>query len=419
LKATVPAVEDPVASDAPGSDSDDSEDEGIEEEGLEKVMQLLGDDGLDETAQMQLELLNGDEDDEDDEDYSGSDGSASGEEGLDDGDEEDWTDEEEDAEDADVTMEETGESATKPRRSSRVATTSKDADADEDEDEGEDGIALDDLSDANLSLDADAVPRQKITVDNQVALQRVRETIRLDPSLPWTESLVCDYPDKIEVEDVNDDLNRELAFYKQALHSAKLAKELAAASKPPLPFTRPSDYYAEMVKSDAHMSRIRQRLLDETAGIKKGEEKRKEREMKKIGKQVQLEKLKERRDRGKEEVEKVKGLKRKRQNMDDPQDAFDVTLDDGGEEKRGNKRPKSGSGKISRNSRDQKYGFGGKGGRRAKQNTRESTEKIFGDGPDRKGKGKGGAFGGGRTKGKGGAAQRPGKGRRMAMNSRK
>ena len=46
------------------------------------------------------------------------------------------------------------------------------------------------------------------------------------------------------------------------------------------------------------------------AGIKKGEEKRKEREMKKIGKQVQLEKLKERRDRGRDEVEKVKGLKR-------------------------------------------------------------------------------------------------------------
>jgi rRNA-processing protein EBP2 len=98
--------------------------------------------------------------------------------------------------------------------------------------------------------------------------------------------------------------------YKQALHSAKLAKELAAKSNPPLAFTRPDDYYAEMIKSDAHMSRIRQRLLDETAGIKKGEEKRKEREMKKIGKQVQLEKLKERRERGRDEVEKVKGLKR-------------------------------------------------------------------------------------------------------------
>jgi len=65
-----------------------------------------------------------------------------------------------------------------------------------------------------------------------------------------------------------------------------------------------------MVKSDSHMARIRQRLLDEDAGLKKTEEKRKEREHKKIGKQVQIEKLKERRERGKAEVEKVKGIKR-------------------------------------------------------------------------------------------------------------
>lgn len=58
------------------------------------------------------------------------------------------------------------------------------------------------------------------------------------------------------------------------------------------------------------MSRIRQRLLGEESGIKKSEEKRKEREHKKIGKQVQIEKLKERREKGKAEVEKVKGMKR-------------------------------------------------------------------------------------------------------------
>ena len=61
-----------------------------------------------------------------------------------------------------------------------------------------------------------------------------------------------------------------------------------------MPFTRPSDYFAEMVKSDAHMERIRQRLLDESATIKRSDEKRKEREGKKFGKQVQVEKQKER-----------------------------------------------------------------------------------------------------------------------------
>lgn len=65
-----------------------------------------------------------------------------------------------------------------------------------------------------------------------------------------------------------------------------------------------------MVKSDSHMERIRQRLLDESAGIKKGEEKRREREGKKFGKQVQIEKIKEREKGKKDMEERLQGLKR-------------------------------------------------------------------------------------------------------------
>jgi rRNA-processing protein EBP2 len=96
--------------------------------------------------------------------------------------------------------------------------------------------------------------------------------------------------------------------YKQALHAANTARTLAA--KHNLPFTRPTDYFAEMVKTDAHMERIRQRLLDESATIKRSEEKRKEREGKKFGKQVQLEKIKERERSKKDMEERLKGLKR-------------------------------------------------------------------------------------------------------------
>ena len=65
-----------------------------------------------------------------------------------------------------------------------------------------------------------------------------------------------------------------------------------------------------MIKSDSHMERIRQRLLDEGAAIKKSEEKRREREGKKFGKQVQMEKLKEREQNKKDMEERLKGLKR-------------------------------------------------------------------------------------------------------------
>lgn len=58
------------------------------------------------------------------------------------------------------------------------------------------------------------------------------------------------------------------------------------------------------------MERIRQRLLNESAVIKKSEDKRKEREGKKFGKQVQIEKQKERERSKKEMEERLKGLKR-------------------------------------------------------------------------------------------------------------
>jgi len=43
-------------------------------------------------------------------------------------------------------------------------------------------------------------------------MDQIRESIQLDPSLPWTETLVLSYPHTIDV-DVNDDLKRELALY--------------------------------------------------------------------------------------------------------------------------------------------------------------------------------------------------------------
>jgi rRNA-processing protein EBP2 len=104
-----------------------------------------------------------------------------------------------------------------------------------------------------------------------------------------------------------------LFSYKQALHSAQAAKALA--TKHNLPFTRPSDYFAENVKSDSHMERIRVRLLNEKTGIAQSEQKRREREGKKFGKQVQLEKQKERERDKKDMEERLKGLKRSKRML--------------------------------------------------------------------------------------------------------
>ncbi|KAI9443322.1 eukaryotic rRNA processing [Lactarius indigo] len=272
-------------------------------------------------------------------------------------------------------------------------------------------IALDD-EDVD-SVDEDAVPSRKIGMDNTVALERIRDTIKLDPSLPWTETLTVSFPETIDV-DVNDDLNRELAFYKQALHGAKAARSLA--TKHGLPFSRPDDFFAEMVKTDAHMERIRQRLLDESAGIAKSEARRREREGKKIGKQVQLEKIKERERSKKDTEERLKGLKRKRkgalENAQLDDDAFDIAVEDAITDRPAKRARRGGGGGgrgggLPRHARDKKFGFGGHG-KREKQNTRSSTDEF--DGSSRRGAGRG--------RGRGGKSQRPGKTRRAAVRNR-
>ncbi|KAJ3880141.1 eukaryotic rRNA processing protein EBP2-domain-containing protein [Lentinula edodes] len=364
-------------------ESEGSEDDGgIDDEGIERLMKALGDDGLDEFEQAQLEAALGDPEDES---------------------------EEEDGEDANTEEE----------------NSDQDEEVENDDTEGgEEDDQFIQLEDVEAIVD-DAVPFQKVEINNEIALARIRESLQLDPSIPWTETLAVSYPHTIDV-DVNDDLNRELAFYKQALHSASHAHQIATKSYPNFPWTRPSDYFAEMVKSDVHMERIRQRLLDEKAGIKKSEEKRKEREGKKFGKQVQIEKLKDR-ERGKKEMEeRLKGLKRKRKdildNPDGNDDAFDVAVEDAISDrpaKRGRGGPAGGS-RLSRQGRDKKFGFGG-AGRRSKQNTSASTDDF--DSRSRKGSGGGGrggrgTRGGGRGGRGGGGSKRLGKSKRMDARSK-
>lgn len=98
---------------------------------------------------------------------------------------------------------------------------------------------------------------------------------------------------------------------------------------------------------------------------------------------------------------------------------FDVAVEDALAD-RPAKRAKGGDGagksrpKLPRTARDKKFGFGG-AGRRAKQNTKDSTDSfVQRGGPGGKGAGKGK---GGKGQ-KGAPPKRPGKSRRMARRSR-
>lgn len=103
------------------------------------------------------------------------------------------------------------------------------------------------------------------------------------------------------------------------------------------------------LQSDAQMARLRSNLVEEAASIKKSEQARKQRELKKYGKEIQHEKLKQRMQDKKGLDERLRGVKRKRKDGaeiggDDDGD-FDVALDDaiegkGGKDSRGGKDPR-------------------------------------------------------------------------------
>jgi rRNA-processing protein EBP2 len=110
------------------------------------------------------------------------------------------------------------------------------------------------------------------------------------------------------VTDPNDDLNRELAFYKVCQAAAIEARGLL--KKEGIPFTRPGDYFAEMVKNDEHMDKIKKKLYEEAAGKKAAAEARRQRDLKKFGKQVQVAKLQQRAKEKRDTLEKINALKK-------------------------------------------------------------------------------------------------------------
>ncbi|ORX90970.1 eukaryotic rRNA processing [Basidiobolus meristosporus CBS 931.73] len=234
-------------------------------------------------------------------------------------------------------------------------------------------IPMEELSDADLSVDEDTIPEQKLTVNNKQGLNDALEEIKLD--LPWIETQAITSSEPLVVEDVYNDLKRELAFYNQALEAAKEAHAKITAAG--IPFVRPDDYFAEMVKSDEHMQKVRQRLLDESQSIKASEEARKQRELKKFGKKVQVEKLKERQMQKSQELEKIKMAKRKLKDGDMNDDDFDIAISDDDEASITKRKSKLPGKNAKRVKKDAKFGFGGRK-RGSKSNTADSTNDISG-----------------------------------------
>ncbi|KAL9096970.1 MAG: hypothetical protein Q9165_000934 [Trypethelium subeluteriae] len=250
--------------------------------------------------------------------------------------------------------------------------------------EVEGDIPLSDLDSLASDEKGDIIPHQRLSINNRGALEKAWKSIALPYlKLQFSDHMTTTTAEPVQVTDINDDLERELAFYRQCLDGVNEARR--KLKKENVPFSRPADYFAEMVKSDEHMGKIKQKLVDEAAGKKAAAEARKQRDLKKFGKQVQIAKQQERAKEKRDTMEKISVLKRKRQNAGldaaDESELFDVALEDAAEtdkkERAARKAAAAGKPNAKRQKKDEKYGFGGKK-RHSKDNDAKSTNDMSG-----------------------------------------
>ncbi|KAI9506148.1 RRNA processing protein [Coemansia spiralis] len=222
--------------------------------------------------------------------------------------------------------------------------------------------------------------QKKEFINHKAALTTLVEEIS-QKNIEWIQRCDITSAEPLVVEKVEDDLDRELKFYQQALGAVIEGKKQIL--KAGVPFSRPEDYFAEMVKSDSHMAKIRQKLLDQQKSIQNAEEAKKQRELRKYGKKIQQEKIKEREDQKKAALDKIATIKKRLRSGDIGEgDDFDIDVDS--EE---DSRAKSGPSKKGKNGKplpnkkrqmkNAKFGFGGKK-RDLKKNTTESTDDMRG-----------------------------------------
>jgi len=189
--------------------------------------------------------------------------------------------------------------------------------------------------------------------------------------IDWIETLLITIP-KPQIEDVHDDLSRETCFYTQAISSILEAHKRFRQLD--FPYIRPSDYFAEMVKSDDQMAKIRKNLLERQKRIEDSESRRRERELKKFGKQVQVQKVREKNKKKKENFDAIKKWRKKRQRggadekypIDDEPQREKTSLN----KSRYDKPPPN----KKRRMKNERFGFGGKptGNPKSKRNDAKS-----------------------------------------------
>ena len=205
----------------------------------------------------------------------------------------------------------------------------------EDDEEGE--VEIDgDLSDADLQkmspeqfkkLKLEKFGQRGINNEDQIK-QRLHEIkqnfynrleskklIKKQGKIPFGEHMTLTNPNSASLGDnaqslqINNDIKREVIFYNNTRENVMKAMQILIQSK--VPISRPDDFFAEMIKSDAHMAKVKGRLLKQQSKIQKFEEKKSKMENRKFHKAMKQFTQEKRHKEKRENLEAIKTLKEK------------------------------------------------------------------------------------------------------------
>jgi len=237
--------------------------------------------------------------------------------------------------------------------------------------------------------------------------------------VPWIDTLCIDgwkeVPKDIKAK---DGVKLEGAFIELANEAVKESYRRLRVMK--VPASRPTDFYAEMLRSDSQMFKVRERASEEQRRMKVVDMRKAAQVNKKFAKAAKVKKAVDKAGEKKRTLEDIADWQEKRKqhgkNVDE-QDLEDI-LDRGkkGDGSDPERRKKKKGENLKRQAINKKWGHGGKK-KYAKSNDAASTNDMSFSPWARKGgkgkdKGKGGGKGGGKKKGKSkGGSKGKGKGK--------
>ncbi|XP_043472904.1 probable rRNA-processing protein EBP2 homolog [Leptopilina heterotoma] len=188
----------------------------------------------------------------------------------------------------------------------------------------------------------------------ELALQMQEQEIKRAKQLKGNRKLPQFSPSE---DPVLNDFRRETTFHRQA--QGAVIEGIARLRKLKLPTIRPDDYFAEMVKSDEQMQKVRENTMKKQFEVQRSEKVRQLRAQSKVNKHMQIEATLKKHAEKRQMLEEVKKYRKgKRQDL-----SF---LDGKSQQSKSDAKQKM---------KNKKFGFGGKK-KDSKRNTTASSADV-------------------------------------------